>query len=267
MDYRFDHFRRGQLFDGFEFSAGQQPGWSVPDFDLATLGPERLRKSDFMGSRPALFTFASMTDPIFASAVPALKRLYREFSGSVAFVTVYVRESHPGDRIPQPDSLDAKIGHARMLRERDGIPWTVAVDDLEGTFHRAMGGISGAAYLMDSNGNVAFRTRCSNDEKTVRGALVAIAGGPPEHPFERGRRIVPFARALAHMDEVVRAAGPTAVDDLRREAPFVYAAAEVAWFWRTLTPVGRVAVALGGALAAASLYGGVRLLRRRRSPS
>jgi len=271
MDYRFDHFRRWQLFDGFQFSAGQQPGWSVPDFDLPTLSRGRVRKSDFMGSCHALLTFASLTDPMAASAAPVLKRLHREFCGSVAFITVYVRESHPGDHIPQPDSLDAKIRHARMLRDRDSIPWTVAVDDLEGAFHRALGGNSGAAYLMDPSGNVAFRTRCSNDERGLRDALLAIsqgeAGGRSRRPLARERRLVPFARALAHVDEVVRAAGPGAVEDLRREAPLVYAAAEVAWIWRTLTPLGRLAVALAGAVAAASFYGGVRLLRRRRSPA
>jgi Iodothyronine deiodinase len=264
MDYRFNHFRRHHLFDGLQFSAGQQPGWSLPDFDLPTLNRGRVRKSDFMGSCPALFTFASITDPVAASAAPMLKRLHREFCEAVAFVTVYVRESHPGDHIPQPDTLDAKMRHARMLRERDGIPWTVAVDDLEGTFHRALGANSSAAYLMDPNGNVAFRTLCSNDECVLRHALLAIVGGRTDRPFERGRRLVPIARALAHLDEVVRAAGPGAVEDLRREAPFVYAAAEVAWIWRTLTPLGRVAVALAGALAAASFYGGARLLKQRR---
>ncbi len=265
MEYRFDHFRRRHLFDGLQFSAGQQPGWSVPDFDLPTLSRGRVRKSDFMGSCPALLAFASVTDPIAASAAPALKRLHREFCGSVAFITVYVRESHPGDHIPQPDSLEAKFRHARLLRDRDAIPWTIAVDDLDGTFHRAMGGNSGAAYLMDPGGNVAFRALCSNDERALREALLAVVGGRSDRPFERERRLVPMARAVAHLDDVVRAAGPAALEDLRREAPLVYVAAELAWMWRTLTPLGRLAVAAAGAAAAASLYGGVRLLRRRRS--
>ncbi len=262
MDYRFEHFRRRHL-DDLRFDSGQQPGWSIPDFDLPTLSRGRVRKPDFMSSCPVLFAFASLTDPIAASAAPSLKRLHREFSEGVAFVTVYVRESHPGDRIPQPDSMEAKTRHARVLRARDGIPWTVAVDDLDGTFHRALGGSSGAAYLMDPNGNVAFRTPFSNDERTLRTALLAVVGGRADRPFEARRRFLPMARALGYLDEVVRAAGPSAVDDLRREAPLVYAAAEAAWIWRTLTPVGRAAAAMAGALAVASLYGGARLVRRR----
>lgn len=263
MEYRFDHFRRGHLEDDLELDSGQAPGWSLPDFDLPTLNRGRLRKADFMGSCPALFAFASLTDPMAASAAPVLKRLHREFCEAVAFVTVYVRESHPGERIPQPDSMDRKIAHARLLRERDGLPWTVAVDDLDGTFHRALGGKAGAAYLMDPAGNVAFRTACSNDERVLRGALLAVVGGRDGRPFERQRRLVPWARALGCLDDVARAAGPRAVEDLRREAPLLWASAEVAWVWRTLTPVGKAALAAAGALAVVALYGGVRLARRR----
>jgi hypothetical protein len=257
--YRFDHFRRQHLKDDKAFLAGKEPGWQVPDFDLVTVTGGRVRKSDFMGRRPVLFTFASLTDPMAASAAPVLKRLHAEYGEQVAFITVYVREVHPGERIRQPDSMEWKLAHARMLRERDGLPWTVAVDELEGGFHRALGGNSNAAHLMDPNGNVAFRTLWSNDERVLRQALRAMVEGKPDHPFERERKVIPMARGLARVDEVVRAAGPTALRDLRREAPLVYAAAEVAWVWRTLTPLGRVALAATAGAVVAAFYGLVKL--------
>jgi len=262
MDYRFDHFRRQQLTDDLELGAGKEPGWQVPDFDLPTVTGGRVRKSDYMGRRPVLITFGCLTDPMTASAGPVLKRLHRDLGDAVAFITVYVREAHPGENIPQPETFEEKMRHARMLRERDGIAWTVAVDDLDGAFHRALGSNSNAAHLMDPNGNVAFRTLWSNDERVLRGALRALVAGRHDHPFERERRVVPMARGLARVDEVVRAAGPGALQDLRRETPLVYAAAEVAWIWRTLTPLGRVTVAAAAATAAAAVYGGVRLLAR-----
>jgi hypothetical protein len=118
---------------------------------------------------------------------------------------------------------------------------------------------------MDPNGNVAFRTLWSNDERVLRPALHAMVHGHPGHPSGRERRVVPIARGLARADDVVRAAGPGAVADLRRETPLVYAAAEIAWVWRTLTPLGRVAVVGASALAVAALYGGIRVAARRRS--
>jgi hypothetical protein len=258
MAYRFDHFRREQLIEDLSFRAGHEPGWPVPDFDLPTVAGGRIRKADFMGLRPALLTFASLTDPMTASADAVLSRLHREFGEEVAFVTVYVREAHPGEHIPQPSTFEEKMRNARVLRARDGIAWTIAVDDLDGDFHRALGGNSNAAHLMDPNGNVAFRTLWSNDERVLRPALEAIACGRSDRPYQRDRRVVPMALGLARVEDVVRAAGPTALDDLRREAPAVYAAAEVAWIWRTLTPLGRLAGVAAATALAAGLYAGVR---------
>lgn len=257
MDYRFDHFRREQLIEDLSFRAGQEPGWPVPDFDLPTVSGGRLRKADFMGQRPVLFTFGSLTDPMTASADGVLARLHQEFCDEVAFVTVYVREAHPGEHIPQPSTFEEKMRNARVLRARDGIAWTVAVDDVDGGFHRALGANSNAAHLMDANGNVAFRTLWSNDARVLRSALAAIARGAPGHPFERERRLVPMALGLSRVDEVVRAAGADALEDLRREAPVVYAAAELAWVWRTLTPLGRLAAVAAGAAVTAGVYAGV----------
>lgn len=258
LEYRYDRFRREYLKHQLGFGGGKGPGRQMPDFDLPTVAGGRVRKSDFTGRRPVLLTFASITDPLSASATPVLRRLHREFCEEVAFVTVYVREAHPGDRIPQPRTFDWKFRHARMLRERDGIPWPVAVDELDGALHRALGANSSAAYLMDPNGNVAFRTLCSNDERVLRAALAAVSTGRADHPFERARRVLPMARGLARVDDVLTVAGPRAIEDLRREAPIVFAAAEIAWAWRALTPLGRLAVVATVAAAAAGAWATVR---------
>ncbi len=262
MDYRFNHFRRQHLLDDLQFHAGPAPGRPVPDFDLPVVTGGVVRKSDHMGSRPALLTFASLTDPISASAAPVLKRLHRRFGESVSFITVYVREAHPGQHIPQAEALEQKMRYASALRARDDIPWAVAVDDLDGAFHRAMGGNSSAAYLMDRSGDVAFRTLWSNDEGGLRRALEAIASGSPGRPCERARRVVPLARGLPRVDEVVRAAGPDAIAGFRRETPLLFAAAELAWVWRALTPRGRIAVAVACAAGVLGVYGAMRLMAR-----
>ena len=249
MSYRFERFRREHLREGLAFRGGKDPGWPAPDFDLPTSQGGRIRKSDFQGQRPVLFAFASLTDPVAASAASTLKALYRDFGREVAFVTVYVRESHPGDHIPQPRTMDWKTRHARMLQDRDGIPWRVAVDDLDGTFHQAFGAHRASAHLVDASGNVAFQTPFSNDGRALRRGLEALRAGAGQR-WSEGPRLGPALCGLARTDDVVRAAGPRALDDLRREVPILYAAAQVAWTWRVLTPVGRVAVAAAGTLGA-----------------
>lgn len=259
MSYRFDRFRREHLREALEFQSGKGPGWPAPEFDLPTAQGGRARRSDFAG-QPLLVLFASITDPIAASAAPALKRLHLEHGAEVAFLTVYVREAHPGDRIPQPATAEWKLRHARTYQHRDAIPWTVAVDDLDGSVHRAFGGNGASAFLVDGKGNVAFRALFSNDEAGLRRALEALRAGAG-HPFARGCSVGPALRGLARYDDVLRAAGPAALDDFRREAPLVYGAAELAWIWRTLTPIGRLAVVA----SATALVGGAVLLVRRRS--
>ena len=164
-----------------------------------------------------LLAFASLTDPVTASAAPVLKALHREFGSEVAFVTVYVREAHPGDRIPQPRKAEWKMHHAKRLQARDAIPWTVAVDDLDGTLHRSLGGHGASAHLLDPNGNVAFQALFSSDGAALREALFAVARGVAGgHPSSSERKLVPALRALGRYDDVVRAAGPRALCDLRQ---------------------------------------------------
>ena len=87
-----------------------------------------------------------------ASAGPALKAFHREFGDRVAFLTVYVREAHPGERYPQPQTFDDKVSHARIYKERDQIPWTIAVDDLDGSFHQAVDPKPNSAYFFSADG-------------------------------------------------------------------------------------------------------------------
>lgn len=159
-------------------------------------------------------------------ADPKLKHLYEEFGDRVALVLLYVREAHPADRYPQAEALEQKLEYARTLKERDGLPFPVAVDDVDGTLHRKLDPKPNAAYVMDVHGNVAFRTLWSNDrEGVLRKALKAVVAG--ESVRQHTGRAIPMMRGVAHMDEMLKLSGPTARRDVRRGAPPVYAMARM----------------------------------------
>lgn len=61
MEYRYPHFKRALLIEDMGFAQGPMPGQEVPDFDLPTTDGGRVRKADFLGRRPLLLTFASVT--------------------------------------------------------------------------------------------------------------------------------------------------------------------------------------------------------------
>lgn len=227
MVYRYPHFHTRLLIDDMSFRTGPRPGEPMPDFDLPTTDGGRVQKSSFAGRIPLLLTMGSVTCPMTADGDPTLKRLHQQFGDQVAFVTLYVREAHPGDRYPQPDSFEQKMAFAQELKDRDGLPWPVAVDDLEGTLHRQLDPKPNAAYLVDRDGRVAFRALWSNDrEDVLRKPLEQVVAGKPLAAEHQGR-IIPMMRGVARMDRMLEQSGPTARRDVLRSAPPVYAMARL----------------------------------------
>lgn len=260
-EYLYPHFRRTLLMEDMAFRAGPRPGESMPNFDLPTIDGGRITKADFMGRGPLLLTFGSITCPMTAAARDVLKDLHRELGDRVAFVTLYVREAHPGDRYPQASSVEEKIRYARTYAERDQIPWTVAVDDVDGTLHRALDPKPNAAYLMAEDGTVAFRTLWSNDERTLRAGVQRVLSDGPR--AEKETRLIPMISGLGSMYGVLEGSGPTAKRDVLRQAPPMYAMARIADLYRPLPPLARglAAMATMGVALLGLSWGLRRLLR------
>jgi len=123
LDYRYSHFTRAILLADMAFRGGPYPGQTLPDFDLPTTDGDRVHKRDFVGRRPLLLTCTSITCPMAATMGPGLRRLHAEFGDQVAFVTLYVREAHPGEGYPQPATLDQKRAHAQAYQALERFPW------------------------------------------------------------------------------------------------------------------------------------------------
>lgn len=196
------------------------------------------------------------------SAGPALRSLHARFGGRVRFVDLYVREAHPGSRFPQPKTLEQKLAHARAYQERDGVTWTIAVDDVEGTLHRALDPKPHSAYLVDARGNVAGRILWANHVRHLERALEALARGAAVGDDES--KAVPMLRGLGRIDQVLAQSGGYARTDFAREVPPMFALARLARVFAPLPPLGRGVAALAtgvGAFALAAL--GVRALIRR----
>ena len=188
-----------------------------------------------------------------ASSDPILKDLHARFGSEIEFVTLYVREAHPGEHRDQADTAQEKTKAARALKERDDLPWRMVVDDPDGSIHRRLDQKPNAAHLTDRNGTIVFRALWAGDEKSVSQALEAVASGqrPPE--AESTRRLMPMARGIGTMREMTRRAGPRAQGDLWQAAPPMGVMAWLADLYRPLPPAWRTAAAaatLGVGIAA-----------------
>lgn len=189
------------------------------------------------------------------SAGPALRDLHERFGDDVEFVTLYVREAHPGDRYPQPDRLERKLEHARDYAQRDGVEWTVAVDDVDGSLHRQLDPKPHAPYLVGTDGTVLWRTLWY-DDGAVAEALEAVAAGRTPDDGEVESLLVPMLAGTGSMWTTWQEAGGHASTDVLREAPPVYLSGRLADLFRPLPPLvrGTLGMALAMAPMVAALF-------------
>ncbi len=218
--YRFEHLALPTVLRDMYFNRDDPgPGDRVPDFDLPTLGGGRFRSTDLGETGPALLIFGSYTCPVTENSAPGLNKLHARFGDRVRFVMVDVREAHPGKTVPQPQGLDEKMTHSEQLRDLHGFQFEVAVDDIDGTLHRALSPKPNSAYVLGKDGAILFRAQWANDTKALSAALETIAAGEPPRRSESGGVVRPILRQLRYMAPVFDRAGGGAWSDMWRVAP------------------------------------------------
>lgn len=184
-----------------------------------------------------------------ASAGPALHALFERFGGRVEFVALYVREAHPGDRYPQAHDLETKFSHARAYQRRDRIPWTIAVDDLDGRVHRLLDSKPHLAYIVATHGRVTYRALWANHVSGIEAALQAAAADGERTLHQDQAKLQPMLSGIGVMWETLERSGPTALHDVQREAPPMWLSARVASLFRPLPPTARGLIGLAVTMA------------------
>lgn len=218
--YRFTHLSLADVMRDMYFSNHDSgPGDQAPEFDLPTLGGGRFRSDDLAERGPTILIFGSSTCPMTDHAAPGLNELYRRFGRQVRFVIVNVREAHPGSAYPQPATLADKTKHAERLRHLYGFEFEVAVDDVDGTLHRALSPKPNSAYVLGTDGTILFRAHWANDTDALSAALEAVVSGTLPRRTQSGGVIKPMLRILRNIAPVLDRAGSGAWADMWRVAP------------------------------------------------
>ena len=236
-DYRYKKFTTGLLFRDLRFpknAAG--PGDPFPSFELISTNGDRLVNDDVFLDKPVLFIFGSMTCPMTASSAPSVQNLYEEFGDRVDFIMLYVREAHPGENFPQAEKIEDKLESARALKAFFGVDWTVAADSVGGELHRALDPKPNAAYLMNSNGDILFRSLWAADYTALRQALEDAASGRAMLYTQSNRLFGPVIRAMGVVLDVMERGGPQAVSDLWRAGFPMALAGSIARQFKSLGP-------------------------------
>ncbi len=261
--YRFDHPRIADMMHDMFIRKGELgPGDHLGAFALDTISGGSFSDATLAGDgRPALIVFGSRTCPVTESAAEGLPGLHERYGTRVRFVMVQVREAHPGLVIPQPRTFEEKLVHARGLQQHHRFRFEVAVDDLDGTFHRRLGARPNSAFIVDPGGTILFRAQWANDTEALDEALAAVARGTQPARTTVTRTVRAITRTVGYMSGVMRGAGPGAVRDTWLVAPpmaLMMRAADLFFFLPTHRRGAPAMAALGaGALV---LIGALRML-------
>jgi thiol-disulfide isomerase/thioredoxin len=248
--YAYDTFTTGLILGDLAFrSSDPGPGDRMPAFDIELLDGGRLTR-DTMGDRPTLIIFGSMTCPVTESSGPVLNDLHRRYGDRVRFVLVNTREAHPGEHLSQPKDMDAKRRRAEELRSHHGFRFEVAVDGIEGAFHRILSPKPNSAYLVRPDGIIAYRAHWANDGAGLERAIAAILEGKRTAGTSRAM-LYPLLRAIGHLPSIGRRGGAKVMRDVWRAVP------PFAIMALMTRPLGFLPVDMRGPVAATAVITGV----------
>ncbi len=153
---------------------GPEMGGKAPDGTVTGLNGKTRKLLEFTGPFLVL-EFGSITCPLFQSRRKTMALLTEEFP-DVSSVVVYVREAHPGNIISSHGDMDEKIKRGCQLRDADGEGREILIDTMDGGIHAAYGSYPNAAYIINENGCVVYRSAWNNPRGT-RKALRKLMSG------------------------------------------------------------------------------------------
>ncbi len=183
--YNYARFRSAR-YDLAAFD-GPVVGDPMPDVGLEDLDGQRRSFADYRGQTLVVET-ASITCPMYVKGIGPMTELARRH-GDVAFVVLYVREAHPGERLGPHRGRADKREAAERLAPTLGEKREVLIDDLGGTAHKALGAFPNMVYIAGPDGRVRFRSDWADPSAvaevladTASPDLLATSHRPPAKP-------------------------------------------------------------------------------------
>jgi len=252
---------------------GPATGERAPDFKAVALDGDTVRLSDFQRKKNVLLIFGSATCPMTASSIAGINRLYDRFRGDdIEFLFVYVREAHPGERIPAHGSMREKTHAARQLRNEEDMAMPVLVDDIAGSIHKKYSRLPNPAFLIDKSDRVAFRSMWADPDvmaSAIEELLEIQNERNVEHAVVKGGQdlSMPVSYAVLYSYRALERGGEESIKDFREALGLPARASFTSSRSRRtlLVNPGRILAvsALTAAVLAGGLYAGFELRKRR----
>ncbi|WP_157851035.1 peroxiredoxin family protein [Gordonia phthalatica] len=153
---------------------GPQIGEIAPDFTASRLDGTEIALSELRGKTVVLET-GSVTCPQYVSRVDPMNEMAARYPDA-EFLVLYVREAHPGGRLPAHADAAHKSIAARVAVDEEREGRTILLDDLNGTAHQKYGSLPNTVHVIDPHGIVAYRA-AFNEPTSTEAALRKILDG------------------------------------------------------------------------------------------
>ncbi|MCR6633476.1 hypothetical protein [Devosia sp.] len=125
----------------------------------------------------------------------------------------------PANSFPSRKPSSKKERHARRLKEHHGFAFEVAVDDIDGTLHRALSPKPNSAYLLSPQGLILFRAHWANDRAALEKAIQQALAGRALTRSKSAAMAWPLLKAIGYLPGVVRSGGRKVSHDVWRAVP------------------------------------------------
>ncbi len=215
LDYLNPRFKVG-LYD-WDLFAGPGAGEPAPDFTAVDLAGKEVKLSDFRGRWVVLET-GSATCSQYSKNIERVGELREEFP-DVEFLVVYVREAHPGERLPQHRSFEEKKRAAALLPQKYREHRRILIDSLDGEMHRTYGAMPNVVYVVNPDGIVHYRC----DWMYIEGLRKALRERDRVHPEEHAElRKISAQRSIWTAIRTMWTGGIVALWDFVVQTPALY---------------------------------------------
>jgi acetyl esterase/lipase len=177
---------------------GLQPGQKIPGLVVYDLQGNKQPLSNLWKDKPAVLVTASATCPISVRTCPSLKPLSMATANEVNIGILYVKEAHPAEGEPAPDSrklggkshpqpttFEEKLELAKLFDKEIDHGNAIYVDDLEKTAATALGAGPNIGLLIDTTGSIVLRQGWF-DAKEMEAAIKGL-GKKPSKPRKQAR--------------------------------------------------------------------------------
>ena len=155
--------------------------------------------------------------------VSPLNEMYRNYRDKgFEFLTIYVREPHPGENYGPHKDIEQKLEYARQCRDQDSIENPLLVDDLEGTVHRLYGVLPNMVYIVSKEGRIVYKAMWTDHDEIrvvldnlVMADKLRAEGVRLKPSLTEKINFIPAQYAGGVREKVFDRAGPKAWEDYR----------------------------------------------------